>query len=193
MRPISQEILPVGLPAGQLARYYPCMNWLEWLEALSYVVTIFGFPFAIAVFYLEQRKERQNEDEELYQRLSDEYADFLKLVLEHADLQLIGHYDPKRVLSEEQTVRKRVMFEILVALFERAYILVYDEQLTGQNQRLWSSWKDYMDEWCHREDFRSLLPKLLEGEDPDFQGYISHLATNAERSVGPPSITLIRT
>ena len=155
------------------------MNWREWLEPLSYIVTIFGFPFAIAVFYLEQRKERQNEDEELYQRLSDEYADFLKLVLNHVDLQLIGHYDPQRVLSEEQTQRKRVMFEILVALFERAYILVYDEQLTGQNQRLWSSWEDYMREWCRREDFRSLLPTLLEGEDPDFQHYISRLATAA--------------
>ena len=177
-----------GLPTDQLTRYYPYMNWLEWLEALSYVVTIFGFPFAIAVFYMEQRKERQNEDEELYQRLSDEYADFLKLILQHADLQLIGHYDPKRTLSEEQMVRKHVMFEILVALFERAYILVYDEQLTGQNQRLWSSWKDYMEEWCHREDFRSLLPQLLEGEDPDFRGYISQLATNTERSVGHKSL-----
>ena len=87
------------------------MNWREWLEPLSYLVTIFGFPFAIAVFYLEQRKERQNEDEELYQRLSDEYADFLKLVLNHADLQLIGHYDPQRVLSEEQTQRNMALFQ----------------------------------------------------------------------------------
>lgn len=156
------------------------MNWRDWLEPLSYLVTIFGFPFAIAVFYLEQRKERQNEDEELYQRLSDEYADFLKLVLDHADLQLIGHYDPQRALSEEQTQRKRVMFEILIALFERAYILVYDEQLTEQNRRLWLSWEDYMREWCGRKDFRAVLPELLEGEDPDFKNYISRLASEAE-------------
>ena len=54
----------------------PSMDWtwspLEWLEALSYIVTVVGLPFAIAVFLYEQRRERQNEEEEIYQRLSDE-------------------------------------------------------------------------------------------------------------------------
>jgi cbb3-type cytochrome oxidase subunit 3 len=54
------------------------MTWLEWFELLSYVVTIFGFPLAILIFLYEQRKERQNDEEALYQRLSDEYTNFLK-------------------------------------------------------------------------------------------------------------------
>ena len=32
------------------------MTTLEWLEALSYVVTIIGLPFAIIVFLQERRK-----------------------------------------------------------------------------------------------------------------------------------------
>lgn len=48
------------------------MTVLETWEFLSYVVTVVGLPFAIVVFMFEQRKERQNEDEEVYQRLSDE-------------------------------------------------------------------------------------------------------------------------
>ena len=155
------------------------MNGLEWLEALSYVVTIVGFPFAIGVFLLEQRKERLNEDEELYQRLSDEYADFLKLVLENADLRLVGSQEPPPQLTDEQRERKFVMFEILISLFERAYILVYDEKQNRQSQRLWLSWEDYMREWCRREDFRALLPRLLDGEDPDFQRYIRRIAEGA--------------
>mgnify|MGYP006196063013 CR=1 FL=1 len=39
--------------------------------------------FAVAVFLLEQRKERDNEDEAAYQLLSDAYNDFLKVVLAH--------------------------------------------------------------------------------------------------------------
>lgn len=164
------------------------MNWLGWLEALSYVVTIVGFPFAIAVFWLEQRKERVSEDEELYQRLSDEYAEFLKLVLENADLRLLGSDGIQPVLTDEQRERKFVLFEILIALFERAYILVYDETQNRQAQRLWSSWEDYMREWCRREDFRSLLPRLLEGEDPDFQRYIRLIAEHeAGRAAVSPS------
>ena len=53
---------------------------VDW-EQLSYIVTVVGLPFALIVFILEQRKNRLNEQEEIYQRLSDEYREFLKLVL----------------------------------------------------------------------------------------------------------------
>jgi hypothetical protein len=33
-----------------------------------------------------------------------------------------------------------------------------------------------MREWCSREDFRTCLPELLKGEDPDFVAYIRTLA-----------------
>ena len=65
------------------------MNFLSWLEPLSYLVTIIALPDAIFVFIIEQRKERQNDEEEIFQRLSDEYREFLKLVLDNSDLQLL--------------------------------------------------------------------------------------------------------
>jgi hypothetical protein len=148
---------------------------LEDWELLSYVVTVVGLPFAIAVFIWEQRKERANEEEEVFQRLSDEYAEFLKLVLQNADL----HLTSPRVrieLTEEQQERKRVLLDILVSLFERAYLLVYEEDMNAQQQRLWLPWEDYMREWCRREDFRALLPAMLKGEDPDFAAHIQRLA-----------------
>ena len=40
-------------------------------ELLSFVVTVIGLPLAIVVFAFEQRKERDNEEEEVYQLLSD--------------------------------------------------------------------------------------------------------------------------
>ena len=49
------------------------MSLHEILEMLSYLVTIVGLPLALLTFVLEQRKERQNEEEEIFQRLSDEY------------------------------------------------------------------------------------------------------------------------
>jgi hypothetical protein len=154
------------------------MDWtpLEWLEALSYVVTVIGLPFAIAAFLWEQRKERQNEEEEIYQRLSDEYAEFLKTVLQHADLGLMRPQHAAVELTDEQKERLGVMFELLVSIFERAYLLVYEEHMKRQTQRLWMSWEDYMRDWCRRRDFRERLPKLLEGEDPDFVAHISRIA-----------------
>jgi hypothetical protein len=152
------------------------MSFLEWCELLSYLVTIFGFPFAIIVFLIEQRKERQNEEEEIFQRLSDEYREFLKLVLDNADLQLLRQDGVRKDLSDEQKERRQAIFGILISLFERAYLLVYEDDMDKQARRLWSPWEDYMREWVRRADFRDSLPALLEGEDPDFTAYIMRLA-----------------
>ncbi len=155
---------------------------LEWMELLSYVVTVFGLPLAIYVFLVEQRKERQAEEESIHQRLSDEYNDFLKLVIDNSDLQLLSRAAAPAGLSEEQQERKQAMFGILVALFERAYILVYEDDMDRQRRRLWQSWEDYMHDWCKRRDFREAPPQLLEGEDPDFARHIFRLAgLGAER------------
>lgn len=150
------------------------MNLETW-ELLSYIVTVFGLPLAIFAFMLEQRKERENEEEEVYQMLSDAYTDFLKLEMSNPDLKLrsqIANAD----LSEQQRERIQVMFEILISLFERAYLLAFEDHMTGKQLRRWRSWEDYMREWCGRDDFRKLLPRLLQGEDPDFAQYIRQLA-----------------
>jgi hypothetical protein len=157
------------------------MSALEWLEAASYIVTIVGLPLAIGVFILDRRRDRQTDEEEIFLRLSDEYADFMRLVIANADLHLLSPA-VKGALSEEQLERKHALFAILVSLFERAYVLVYEERMSRQQQRLWQSWADYMQEWCAREDFRAALPALLHGEDPDFVATIQRIA--AERKTG---------
>ena len=148
-------------------------------EKLSYMVTVIGLPLAIAVFIYEQRRERATEEEELYQRLSDEYAKFLKLVLDNADLRLRSEQTVTS-LTPEQLERKLLLFDILVSLFERAYILVYEEKLNKQRARLWKSWEDYMRDWCRRADFRQNLPQMLPGEDPEFVEYIRRLVREEE-------------
>ena len=164
------------------------MTFLEAWELASYVVTVVGLPLAIGVFIHEQRKERVNEDEEIYQKLSDEYANFSKLLLENADFRLMSEEVPADKLTPEQRERKRIIFDILVALFERAFILVYEETMTPQQKRLWSTWDDYIRTWCRREDFRQALRDLLQGEDPDFVQYMLE-AEHQESQRGPAGMT----
>lgn len=162
------------------------MTYLEQLEALSYIVTIVGLPLGIYVYLRDQQKERKNEEEEVYVRLSDQYAEFLELVLKNADLQLTTRHALAAPPTPEQQERRMVLFEILVALFERAYILVYEEEMDKDETRLWASWEDYMREWCGRPDFREALPSLLRGEDPDFAAYIRGLASQEAAAAHPP-------
>lgn len=159
------------------------MDALQIWELLNYVVTVVGLPFAIVVFILEQRKERQNEDEEIFQRLSDEYREFLKLVLDNADLQLLRRDCSLRDLTPEQRERRHALFGILISLFERAYLLVYEDHMDKHALRRWKSWEDYMREWVRRPEFRESLPELLEGEDEEFTAYIKALAQEEESRV----------
>lgn len=151
------------------------MTLLEILEALTYIVTILGLPFAIYIFMVEQRKQRENEDEEINELLSRAYTDFLKLVIDHPDLKLRSTRATPN-LTEDQQDQVFAMFEILVSLFERVYVLLYEDGMTGRQLRLWLSWEDFMREWCRREDFRRRLPDLLIGEDADFAAYLRRLA-----------------
>jgi hypothetical protein len=169
-----------GWKAPESAFIFRAMDMRETWEVLSYIVTVVGLPFAIAVFIYEQRRERRNEDEEIFQRLSDEYREFLKLVLDNADLHLLRREGTRHEFSEEQKERRLAIFGILVSLFERAYLLVYEENMDRKTERLWKSWEDYMREWVRRAEFRDALPTLLEGEDPEFTDYIRNLAA-AER------------
>ena len=155
------------------------MTALETWELLSYVVTVVGLPLAISVFIFEQRKERNNEEEEVYQLLSDNYQEFLKITLEHPDLRLFAS-EETTALSAEQRERMFIIFSMLISLFERAYLLLYEDNMKEKQLRRWRSWEDYMGEWCNRADFRGALPALLRGEDPEFADYIQTLAATTQ-------------
>ena len=160
----------------------PAMDWLQIWELLSYIVTVFGLPLAIYIFMTERRKERLNDEEEIYLLLSDAYADFLKLVIANPDLRLLSKTATPD-LTEEQQERVLALLEMLVSVFERAYLLEYEERMSASQLRRWRSWEDYMREWCRREDFRGRLPQLLQGEDADFAAYFSRLAEEESRAV----------
>lgn len=156
------------------------LDWGSLLEMASYAVTVVGLPFAFWVFWTEQRKERENEEEEAYQLLSDAYTDFLKTVLANADLQLRS--TPALVNpTPEQKERMWLIFDMLISLFERAYLIAYKQDMSETERRRWNSWDDYMRDWCRREDFRDCLPQLLRGEDPAFVDYIRRLALEEHR------------
>jgi len=98
-------------------------------------------------------------------------------VLANADLQLRSASSLADA-TLEQRERMRVIFDMLISLFERAYLVAWKPKMSPAEQRRWNSWDDYMREWCRRADFREALPSLLSGEDPDFAAYISRLAAS---------------
>ncbi len=107
---------------------------------LHSVYTVALAPFsvitALVIVLRPEGKERENEEEESYQLLSDAYNDFLKVVLANSDLQLRSHTalaDP----TPEQRERMLVIFDMLIALFERAYLIAFKPKMTAVEARRW--------------------------------------------------------
>jgi hypothetical protein len=159
------------------------LNPVLW-EIASYVVTVIGLPLAIGLFLFEQRKERRNEEAEVYQLLSDAYNDFLKVVIDNPDLRLRSNTVPPD-RSPEQQERMLAIFDMLISLLERAYLTAWTPAMTPEQKRRWNSWEDFMREWIRRDDFFYRLPELLHGEGPDFAAYLRQLAER-ERGVKLP-------
>lgn len=153
-------------------------------EFASYVVTVIGLPMAIAVFVMEQRKERANEEDAAYQLLSDAYNDFLKVTIDNADLRLRS-VTATTDLTAEQKERQLLVFDMLISLFERAYLTAWSPHMNAEQSRRWNSWEDFMRDWIRRDDFHARLPELLQGEDPEFADYVRALVVD-ERGKAPP-------
>lgn len=145
-------------------------SFLEWMELLSYVATVVGIPFALWTFIVQEKKERQNEQEEIYDKLMAHYAEIQEKLFEYPELDEHAH----PLLDPEAARRQDILYEMLVSLFERSYILLSDETDPAY-RRMWNSWLDYIQIWSARPNFRAALPGMMRGEDPYFTAFMAKL------------------
>lgn len=146
-------------------------SFLEWMELGSYVATVFGIPFAIIVFMHQEFKERRIEQQEIYDKLMDHYTEIQDKLFEFPEIDLhnTAIYDP------EDARRQYILYEMVVSLFERSFIMLYGED-DPEYRRMWNSWVDYIKDWLRKPNFQAALPRLMEGEDPDFVAYMAQLS-----------------
>lgn len=146
------------------------MTLLEFMEFLSYVATVVGIPLAIMMFMIQESKERQNEQEEIYDKLMGHYTVIQDKLFDHPELDV----HDRTIENIEDFRRQQILYQMVVSLFERSYILLASEKDPAY-QRMWNSWVDYIREWVVRPNFRASLPNLMEGEDKDFVAYMAEL------------------
>lgn len=143
-------------------------DFMTWMELLSYIATVVGIPLALGVFVFEEKKERQAEQEEIYEKLMEHYSRIQEKLFEHPELD--QHECPLQ--DPEEGRRQYILYEMLISLFERSFILLYGETDPAY-RRMWNSWEDYIAQWLTHPNFRAALPRLMKGEDPDFVAYFS--------------------
>lgn len=145
-------------------------TFLEWMELLSYVATVVGIPLALYVFIVQERKERQSEQQEIYDQMMEHYARIQDKLFQHPE---IDNHDAPMKDREDQR-RQKIIYDMLASLFERAFILLEGED-DPDYRRMWNSWLDYINYWCKKQNFRDALPDLMEGEDPAFVAFMAEV------------------
>lgn len=181
----------LGECPGQAMSFQPIT---EILQAVSSLALIAGFSYAILVFILDRRKARENEIHEIYVLLGDSYMGFVRLSLVAPDLRIWDKHENDG-LSPKELSQKWALFEVLISLFERAYMFRDTLGVDSKTARYWRTWESFIRRWCARRDFSDWLPELLQDEDPAFASYMLVLRDaqanrsprNFEVGVGAPA------
>jgi hypothetical protein len=133
------------------------------LEGVKALVEIMALVPSAVIFVVGGWLHIQEQREAAHRYLQDEYKDFLGLLLAHPELGVAwryegryeGRHEPgaRRRLTVAQRVRRDVLFDLLTALFETAF-LTYERAIAADRRRQWRGWADYMDHYFAREDYR---------------------------------------
>jgi hypothetical protein len=158
------------------------------LEQASFVATIAGailVPLTIVFYIIDKRMEREKgvqeqlEDKErkeleTYNNLSTEWREYLKLCLQHPELDIANKNAKINTAQDEETIGKRkIMYEILISMFESAYMQYKTHSSDVKNQQ-WHGWEKYLDDWLGNHGFVAYCNIIINGEyySKDFLDYL---------------------
>lgn len=143
------------------------------LGDLADLATFLGVPIAILLFVNEKARERRDREYGTYDALDEKYREYLLLCMEHPRLGLYDvALDDDVELDPLETIQQLAMFDILVSLLERSF-LMYADQSTRIKRRQWEGWRGYIDDYFANPRFRGLWAERGEQFDTDFVEFMN--------------------
>lgn len=152
----------------------------DFLGALASIAGILGIPTFLISYLTNQWAERKRAEYGTYDALDEKYVDFQKLAIQFPKLDIADSPlpEPPKNLTDEEIAIRRTLYQILLATFERAY-LMYRDKGDSVRARQWKGWDDYLEAYCDRSAF---VDAYFNGTSPtaDYsatfdRGFESHL------------------
>ncbi len=178
------------LPLGWLER---CLSPFERLVPLATLVSV---AIAVALFVQGRQHDREARDKEAarereqrvtesFNALDDKYIDYVKLCLQHPDLDVydtpLPHAAP---LGPERKRQEAMMFAILLSVMERSYLMYRDQQDAFKSDE-WHAWDTYIHRWAVRQNFADEWKRSRTEYDSAFQKYIDDLLSEKKPQSRP--------
>jgi hypothetical protein len=143
------------------------------VELMSLVSIAVTLPIGVVEFYIDRREERRARIEDNYNQLDQRYIEFEHLCLANIALDCADEpMNPPPTLSSEDRMKQRLLYNILLSIFERAYLRYQLEELDDLRSQ-WTGWDEYATGFLIRPSFRELWSEQGGEYDSCFQAYVN--------------------
>jgi hypothetical protein len=144
------------------------------LDVVVAIVSLVGLPVAIVLFFLNKRRERLDREYGTYNALDEKYIEYLKLCVEHPDLDVFDLPSSSRTERLGPQRRELQIFAVLIAILERSF-LMYRDKSRSVRAAQWSGWEAYIRDWATRPNFRRAWRRLSGEYDRSFENFMNAL------------------
>jgi hypothetical protein len=144
----------------------------DWIELISSCVVLFGVPLGLYQYYKTKRKEQIDREYGTYNALDEKFLEYQTCCLDHPQLDVFDVPDASPAqLTSEQKKQELIIFTMLFAIFERAYLMYFD-QATEIKERQWTGWNEYIRSFGRRANFKSAWQASGATFDKEFEKYM---------------------
>src|SRR5581483_4136258 len=152
---------------------------------MSPLTELFSFATLSAVvswvvrYYVDTRRQQTARDYEAFDALDEKFLMFQRMCMAYPELDVFDVPDANPTpLTPQQKKQEIVLFTMLFAIFERAY-LMYHAQTKKIMQRQWEGWKQYMEQFVGRGNFREAWKVSGQTYDSEFTDFMEGLLGRA--------------
>ena len=154
------------------------------LELVQKLIVVFGVPIAIWNYTDERAKEREAREWTAYEKMDDRYWTYERLAMdfprlnvsdaEASDSALAALTVERSKLTPEDRLHERQLMFMLIAMYERAFLL-YRDETTEFRTKQWSGWNEGLKRWTRAPGFLAAWRVLGGDFDESYQAYVNDL------------------
>lgn len=156
------------------------MSTSDAINLVNDIIQLAIVVFAGLGIYWQLKKANEDRENGTYDSLDTRFTRFLECCSKHPDLEV---YNPIKnnwnELCPQQHRRQLILYQILVSIMERSYILYNDTHIakSEMRKRQWKGWDDYMKFYAKSPTFRHAWSVEGIGEDMD-TSFVAYMQQN---------------
>ena len=153
------------------------MEFVQYLDVASQIITLLGVPTAIYLYIKEQKTQREEREHDTFDSLDNKYIELQELCLSYPHLDV---FDTKKIetkpLTESEKKQEEAKILIRISIFERSF-LMYKKTSIKQKKVQWKGWDIEILEWFERENFNNVWNNHKHYYDRNFVKYFENKST----------------